>query len=164
MITPREFAQQMINLQKISFFSCYDAASKIQGQATSAVDTLLDQAIWIPEEGRRAISSWAGTYQKEYDRFKSYVEKSFTSFEKVFSEDPVAKPAKKKKPSTAKTKKAKPAKPIKTESVEAEKPASAETKKTGALEAEKTSPVQAKSDSPAFAKNSGPSINKGTTV
>ncbi len=152
MIKAHQLAQQMINFQKVSFFSCYDAAAKMQNQASSAVDKMLDQAIWIPKEGRQAISNWADTYQEERDRFKTYVEKSFTNFEKCFAEETKATPAKSKKPSTAKAKQAASNKPKKT--------AFTEIKKVALVEVEKATPIEVKKPAAAETKKAAPAKPK----
>ncbi len=144
MIKAHQLAQQMINFQKVSFFSCYDAAAKMQNQASSAVDKMLAQAIWIPKEGRQAISNWTDIYQEERNRFKTYVEKSFTNFEKCFAEETIATPAKSKKTSTAKVKQAASIEPKETASIGKKKAAPVEVKKTVTAVPKKATPIEVK--------------------
>lgn len=92
-----QIAKQVIDFQKTSFSSWYDAVSLMQNQAVSTLDTMLDQSTWIPEEGRQAISSWINVCEQERDRLKSYIDDSFTGAEKLV--------ATAKKPSAAKPKK-----------------------------------------------------------
>lgn len=85
MMPYNQIAKQVIDFQKTSFTSWYDAMALMQDQATSAVDTLLDQNTWIPEEGRQAILSWINVYQEERNRLKDYIDEGFTGIEKQLS-------------------------------------------------------------------------------
>lgn len=77
-----EITKQMIDFQKMSFSNWYNAIAMVQDQATSAMDMMLDQSTWVPEDGRKAVQGWLGACQEERDRFKSYIDGSFTSVEK----------------------------------------------------------------------------------
>jgi hypothetical protein len=77
-----QIAKQMIDFQKTSFSSMYDAVATLQDQAVDAVDTMLDQTTWLPEEGRKAIRSWVDACQEERDRFKTYVDDGFNGLAK----------------------------------------------------------------------------------
>lgn len=95
----QQIAKQVVDFQKTSFTSWYDAVALMQDQATSAVDTMLDQSTWIPEEGRQAILSWVNVCQEERDRLKAYIDDGFSGIEKQMSGMKKAAPAKAKKTS-----------------------------------------------------------------
>ena len=88
--------KQVIEFQKMSFTSWYNTMVLFQDQTTSAMDTILAQNTWVPEDGRKTVQNWLNACQKERDRFKAYVDEGFTSMEKY-----AAKP---KKVASAKTK------------------------------------------------------------
>lgn len=92
-MTPyNEIAKQVIDFQKTSFSSMYEAVATLQDQAVDAVDTMLDQSTWLPEEGRKAIRGWVGACQEERDRFKSYVDDGFSGLAKYLgAEKPAVK-------------------------------------------------------------------------
>jgi hypothetical protein len=90
-----KITKQVIDFQKTSFENWYSAISVLQDQAVSAMDMMLDQAYMIPEEGRSAIQGWMGLVQEERDRFKTYVDKGFTTLEKAAAES--CKPVEKAK-------------------------------------------------------------------
>lgn len=95
MTSYNQIAKEVIDFQKTSFSSMYDAVATLQDQAVDAVDTMLDQTTWLPEEGRKAIRSWVDACQEERDRFKSYVDGGFNGLVKYLgTEKPVAKPKK----------------------------------------------------------------------
>ncbi len=95
-----EYAQitkQMIDLQKMSFLNWYDTVAMLQDQATTAMDMVLDQSAWVPEEGRKAIQSWLSACRQERGRFKSYVDEGFVGLEKYVFEEKKAAQTKIKK-------------------------------------------------------------------
>ena len=119
--------KQVLDFQKGAFSSWYGAMSILQEQAALTVDTMLNQAIWIPDEGRQAILSWVSAWKNEGDRFKTYVEESFSGLEKRLVLEIKATRAKPEKP-VAEAKKAAPAKPKKPAAEEKKAASAQETK------------------------------------
>jgi hypothetical protein len=89
-----EFTKQALDLQKGTFASWYDAMSIVQDQVVLAVDKLLDQTAWIPDEDRQVISRWVGTCKNERDRYKVYMEESFSVIENQLAQKPRDAPVK----------------------------------------------------------------------
>ncbi|MGD9368576.1 MAG: hypothetical protein PVH87_22945 [Desulfobacteraceae bacterium] len=117
--------KQVLDFQKGAFSSWYSAMSILQEQAALTVDTLLNQAGWIPDEGRRAMLSWVSACKNEGERYKAYMEESFSGLEKYLAQEIKAAPVKSKKP-VVETKKA--------ASAKTEKPAAEEKKAVSAKE------------------------------
>lgn len=86
-----KISKQAIDFQKTAFNNWYKAMSMVQDQAVTTMDKMLDQANWIPEDGRDAIQNWVGTIQGERNRFKGYMDDSFVTFEKAFAPKPATK-------------------------------------------------------------------------
>jgi hypothetical protein len=97
MTTYNEIAKQVIDFQKTSFSSIFDAMATLQDQAVNTVDTVLDQTTWLPDDGRKAYQGWVDACQEERDRFKSYVDDGFSGLEKILSSDKITGPVKAKK-------------------------------------------------------------------
>ncbi len=85
MFEPSETIKQAIGLQKGAFTSLYDAVSMMQDQAVSAMDMMLDQAGVMPDEGRKALSSWVDSCKQERGRLKSYMDTGFSNLEKLIT-------------------------------------------------------------------------------
>jgi hypothetical protein len=92
-----QITKQVLDFQKMSFSNWYDTVTMLQDQATTAMDMVLDQNTWMPEEGRKAIQGWISTCQKERGRFKSYVDEGFAGLEKIVGEGKKAVQPKTKK-------------------------------------------------------------------
>ncbi len=80
-----EITKQVIDFQKMSFANLYNAIAMVQDQTTSAMDIVLSQSTWVPEDGRKVVQGWLSACQEERDRFKSYVDGSFSSVEKYLA-------------------------------------------------------------------------------
>ncbi len=125
-----EITKQALDFQKGVFDSWYGAMSILQDQAALAVDTMLNQTSWIPDQGRQVISSWVSTCKNERDRFKVYMDESFSGLEKYLAQEIKAAPARPAKPA-AEAKTAAPEKKPKAAAVEEKKdPAAQDTKQS----------------------------------
>jgi hypothetical protein len=82
MTTYDQMTKQVIEFQKNSFSSIFDAMATLQDKTADAVDSALDQSSWLPEDGRKAIQGWVDVCQQERDRFKSFVDEGFDGLEK----------------------------------------------------------------------------------
>ena len=92
-----QITKQMLDFQKMSFSNWFDTVAMLQDQATSAVDMVLEQNAWMPEEGLKAVQSWISACQQERGRFKSYVDEGFAGIEKLLAEGRKAVQTKTKK-------------------------------------------------------------------
>ncbi len=97
MMEYNQITKQAIDFQKTAFNSWYNAVTMVQDQAAAAVETLMNQTSLVPEDGRQAIKSWVGACQAERNRFKSYVEDSFSGLEKTLSQKSKSAPAESKR-------------------------------------------------------------------
>lgn len=80
-----KIAKQMIDFQKATFDNTFSAMVLLQEQAEGMANTLLDQATWMPEEGRKAVNNWVGAYKKGREDFKKGVDESFKRVEDFFA-------------------------------------------------------------------------------
>ncbi len=97
MMEYNQIAKQAIDFQKSFFMSGYNAVAMVQDQATAAMDKMINQTSLVPEEGRQAINSLVNACQEERNRFKSYVEDSFSGLEKHLAKESKKTPAQPKK-------------------------------------------------------------------
>lgn len=74
----------MIEFQKTTFDNTFNAMVLLQEQNERVVNTLLEQAAWIPEEGKKAITDWVAAYKKGRDDFKKLVDDNFKKVEEFF--------------------------------------------------------------------------------
>lgn len=97
----RQSARQMIDFQKIAMDSWFNAATLFQTQAASMLDIVLGHSPGIPEESRQTVREWFNACGQAQDRFKTYVNDSFSGFACIMDE-PRAKSAPKPAKSNSK--------------------------------------------------------------
>ena len=77
--------KQMIDFQKATFDNSFKAMVMVQEQTEKVVSTILDQATWLPEEGKKAINEWANACKKGAEDFKKAVDDNFKKVEDFFA-------------------------------------------------------------------------------
>ena len=82
----KQLFKQMLDFQKSTFDNSFSAMVMLQEQTEKAAQTLLDQASWLPEEGRKAIDEWVAAYKKGREEFKALVDENFKKVEDFFAE------------------------------------------------------------------------------
>jgi uncharacterized protein YbcC (UPF0753/DUF2309 family) len=78
-----DIIKQAIDFNHTSFDSAYDATVMFQDQFEKVATSVLDQASWMPEEGRKAIDNYVTAYKSGRDQFKKYVDDSFKKAEEI---------------------------------------------------------------------------------
>ena len=78
-------AQQMIQFNKTAFDNSFNAMSMVYEQSEKMLGTFLQQATWIPEEGRKAIETWMQTYKKGCEDFKKMADTNYQKVEEFFA-------------------------------------------------------------------------------
>jgi hypothetical protein len=80
----KQVFKQMIDFNKAAFDNSFNAMVMLQEQTEKATNTLLDQATWLPAEGKKAVKDWIKAYKKGRDDFKKAVEENFKKVEDFF--------------------------------------------------------------------------------
>lgn len=80
-----QFVKQVLDFQKSSLDNSFEAMKVIQEQTEKVTETLLSQANWIPEDGKKVLSQWYDAYKKGTDDFKKIVDDNFQKVEDYFS-------------------------------------------------------------------------------
>lgn len=81
----KQFVKQMVEFNKMAFNSSFNAMTMFQEQMEKVASSMLGQAGWIPEQGKKAIEDWVQNYKKGRDDFKKVVEEGFERVESFFS-------------------------------------------------------------------------------
>jgi polyhydroxyalkanoate synthesis regulator phasin len=77
--------KQMIEFQKATFDNSFNAMVTMQEQAEKMATTFLEQATWLPEEGKKVVTDWIKAYKKGYEDFKKAVDENFKRVEEFFA-------------------------------------------------------------------------------
>lgn len=80
----KQLLKQMIEFNQAAFNNAFNAMVMLQEQFERVAETVLEQASWLPEEGRNAIENWVQSYKKGRDNYKQYMDESYQQVEKFF--------------------------------------------------------------------------------
>jgi len=83
---PIKLVKQMIDFNKATFDNSFSALILIQEQTEKMVATFLEQATWMPEEGKKVINDWVVTYKVGREQFKRSIDDSFQKVETYFAD------------------------------------------------------------------------------
>jgi hypothetical protein len=73
--------KQMITFNKTAFDNSFNALVTLQEQTEKMVNAFLDQATWLPEEGKKVTLDWIQAYKKGCEDFKKAVDENFKRVE-----------------------------------------------------------------------------------
>lgn len=82
----KKLFKQMIDFQKATFDNSFNAMNSLQEQNEKLVQVFLDQASWLPEEGKKAVKNWVEAYKEGRERFKKAVEENYQKVEEYFAD------------------------------------------------------------------------------
>ncbi len=80
-----EMYKQMITFNKTAFDNSYNALVTLQEQTEKMVNGFLQQATWLPEEGKKVTLDWIQAYKKACEDFKKTVDENFKRVEDFLS-------------------------------------------------------------------------------
>ena len=84
-------AKQIIDFHKSTFDNNFNSFSILQQQTEKMVQTFMQQATWLPAEGKAAINEWVNVYNKGRIGFKEAADNNYKKVEEYFatSETPI---------------------------------------------------------------------------
>lgn len=81
----KQLFKQMLDFQKATFDNSFKAMANLQEQGEKMVDTFLQQATWLPEEGKKAVANWINAYKEGRAKYREAVEQNFEKVEAYFA-------------------------------------------------------------------------------
>ena len=85
MMEPNVMLKQMLDFNKTAFDNSFNAMLTIQEQNAKMVDTFMEQATWMPEEGKKVIRNWVDSYKKGCEDFKKAANENFKKVDDFFA-------------------------------------------------------------------------------
>ncbi len=80
-----KLVKQMVEMQKLTFESMMSGMFMFWKQTEQTLDSFLNQAVWMPEQGKSALRQWIEGNKKACEYFKNAVEEGYGNLEKYFS-------------------------------------------------------------------------------
>jgi len=73
----KQIFKQMIDFNKGAFNNAFNAMVMVQDQTETLANSMLNQATWMPEEGKKAIKEWVEAFKKGRETYKKSVDEAF---------------------------------------------------------------------------------------
>lgn len=80
----KQIFKQMVDFNKGAFNNSYNTMVMVQDQTEALANTMLSQATWLPEEGKKAINEWVDAFKKGRETYKKTVDEAFSKVETFF--------------------------------------------------------------------------------
>jgi hypothetical protein len=77
----KQIFKQMVDFNKGAFTNAFNTMVMVQDQNEVLANTLLSQATWLPEEGKKAIKEWVEAFKKGREVYKKTVDEAFIKVE-----------------------------------------------------------------------------------
>jgi hypothetical protein len=77
--------KQMVQFNKTAFDHGYNALEILLKQNETMTNTFLDQAAWVPEEGKNTVNEWMRIFKTGCDDFKKTADQNYKNIEKLFT-------------------------------------------------------------------------------
>ena len=77
----KQIFKQMVDFNKGAFNNSYNTMVMVQDQTESLANTMLSQATWLPEEGKKAVKEWVEAFKKGREVYKQTVDEAFNKVE-----------------------------------------------------------------------------------
>ncbi|GAB6904251.1 conserved hypothetical protein [Desulfosarcina cetonica] len=81
----KQVFKQMVDFNKTAFNNAYNALVMVQDQTEAMANTMLSQAAWLPEEGKKALNEWVDAFKKGRETYKKSVDDAFKKVEDYFT-------------------------------------------------------------------------------
>ena len=82
---PNFMLKQMLDFNKTAYDNSFSAMLTIQEQNAKMVNTFLEQATWMPEEGKKLIREWVNAYKKGCEDFKKAADENYRKVDEFFA-------------------------------------------------------------------------------
>ena len=81
----KQIAKQMMEFKKCAFDGTLDFVILFQEQTERMINLYLDQAIFLPKEGKKMVTEWLKAAKTGSEFFKKMVDDSFKTAESHFA-------------------------------------------------------------------------------
>ena len=78
-------AKQMIDVQKATFENSFKTMVAMQDQGERMVNTWMEQATWMPQEGKQVLGEWVTACKKGREGYRQMVDENFEKAKEIFS-------------------------------------------------------------------------------
>lgn len=77
----KQIFKQMLTFNKASFNNAFNALAMAQEQTETMGKSFVDQATWLPAEGKKAIQDWLDSCKKGREEYKKLIDDGYKKVE-----------------------------------------------------------------------------------
>ena len=85
MMEPNVMLKQMLDFNKTALDNSFNAMLTIQEQNAKMVSTFLEQATWMPDEGKKLVRNWVDACKKGCEDFKKAADDNYKKVDEFFA-------------------------------------------------------------------------------
>ena len=93
MMVAKQFAKQMLDLQKNTLDQSYNVMLAMQDQSEKLMQSVMEQAAWIPDESKMVVKGWINTLKKNEGDCKRMIDDYYASIENFFMAPETTQPS-----------------------------------------------------------------------
>jgi len=75
--------ETIIDTSRKAYNYSFDVLNAVQDQGEKALNTVLDQAIWINKEHRKTVDNWIGSVKDGQNNVRTVLDENFKTFERL---------------------------------------------------------------------------------
>jgi hypothetical protein len=79
--------KQLIDYHKASFETSFNSVLMLQEQTIKALDNILQQSPWLPEQTKAFTNEWTNIYKKVTADFKEAADQNYSKLEEFLASD-----------------------------------------------------------------------------
>lgn len=80
----QQISREMLKLNKSVMDNTFSTISNIHDQSAKMFTALMDKSAWLPDDGKKAITTWFSAYKKGCDDFKTAIDDKYEIFANHF--------------------------------------------------------------------------------
>lgn len=77
----KQIVKQMLNFNKSSFNNAFNALAMAQEQTETMGKSFIEQAAWLPAEGKKAVQDWLDACKKGREEYKKLIDDAYKKVE-----------------------------------------------------------------------------------
>jgi len=77
----KQIVKQMLNFNKSTFNNAFNALTMAQEQTEILGKSFIEQASWLPAEGKKAVQDWLDACKKGREEYKKLIDDAYKKVE-----------------------------------------------------------------------------------
>ncbi len=77
----KQIVKQMLNFNKSSFNNAFNTLAMAQEQTETMGKSFIEQAAWLPAEGKKAVQDWLDACKKGREEYKKLIDDAYKKVE-----------------------------------------------------------------------------------